>query len=207
MNKEITIGEKFLTEFVKRISELSKKDFPASSPISPISNEFSEYNISPPIVEPEIQTISPPIHNQSYPISAPPLPVKEISQKFIAPKQSTPPNIPIVRPKQGYIDLGKLNMLINDPWIQSIECSGPDKKVTVKKGAKILMTSISLPETEIKTILESFSRATRIPIAEGTIKAMHNNLMITGVISEFVGSRFIIQKVTPPTWPARSKGH
>ena len=112
-------------------------------------------------------------------------------------RQPPPKPIPIVQPKPGFIDLGKLNFLIIDPWVQTIECHGPDKNVTVRKGGRTLMTPVTLTEQEIRNVIESFSRETKIPLIEGILKTAYENLLITAIVSEYVGGRFIIQKINP----------
>jgi hypothetical protein len=97
---------------------------------------------------------------------------------------------------EGFI-LGKLERLIKDPSIQSIECLGPNKKILVKRYNKLNKTSIILTKQEIVEIIENFSVKAKIPVVGGILKAAVGNLIISAVVSEFVGSRFIINKITP----------
>jgi len=91
----------------------------------------------------------------------------------------------------------KIGPLLRDNTIVAIECPGPGKNVMIKKYNQINMTRIILAEDEIKTIIEYFSNEARIPLAGGIIKAAVGNSIISAVVSEFVGSRFIINKITP----------
>lgn len=91
----------------------------------------------------------------------------------------------------------KINPLINDSAVQMIECSGPGKSLAVKVRNKIKITKITLSEIEIKEIIDYFSREARIPVIGGILKAAVNDLIISGVVSEFVGPRFIITKKSP----------
>lgn len=104
---------------------------------------------------------------------------------------------PVPQPIPAGFSLGRLNPIISDNTITTIECSGPGKLVMVRGMGKVSSTRITLSEQEIKTIIETFSRTARIPILGGMFKAAIGNLVITAVISEFVGSRFIINKYTP----------
>ena len=93
--------------------------------------------------------------------------------------------------------LGKIDPLIRDQKLTTIECTGPNKPLLVKIINKVTPTQITLNEQEIRNIAESFSKAAKIPIIEGIFKAAVGNLVITAVLSNFVGSRFIINKYTP----------
>jgi hypothetical protein len=91
----------------------------------------------------------------------------------------------------------KIGPLLRDNTIVTIECPGPGKNVMIKKYNQINMTRIILAEDEIKTIIEYFSNEARIPLAGGILKAAVGNSVMSAVVSEFVGSRFIINKITP----------
>lgn len=94
-------------------------------------------------------------------------------------------------------NLGKLEPLIADDRVTNIECPGPGKYILVKIQGKINPTRITLSEGEIKNIIEIFSQYSKIPVMEGLFKTAIGNLVITAVMSDFVGSRFIINKYTP----------
>lgn len=93
--------------------------------------------------------------------------------------------------------LNKLDHLIKDKRIQMIECPGPGKNVLVKVRTKISTTRISLNEIEIKEVINYFSKSTQIPIMGGILKAALGSLIISAVVSDHVGSRFIINKKSP----------
>ncbi|MFH1359286.1 MAG: hypothetical protein ABIH37_05340 [archaeon] len=100
---------------------------------------------------------------------------------------------------QGTIDtaLKKIEPLIQDKSIQLIECPGPGKNVLVKARNKINTTKVALSENEIKNVINYFSDKSMIPIIGGILKAAVDDLIISAIISEFVGSRFIINKKSP----------
>ena len=91
----------------------------------------------------------------------------------------------------------KLNFLIKDPAVTEIECVGAYQQLLVKKGGSIQKTHVKLSIEEIYQLIAEFSQKTRIPVLDGTIKAALNNLIITAVLSEMLGPRFILQKKNP----------
>ena len=106
------------------------------------------------------------------------------------------------------ITLGKITPLLNERSISSIECPGPNKNLLVFKGGTIEATPIILTQNEIDEIMEEISAITRIPIVQGVFKAAITNLIFTAVISEFVGTRFLIEKRRPvqvPRYPQRKR--
>ena len=105
--------------------------------------------------------------------------------------------LPLTSPTEGYPELGKLNTLVSDAGVEGVECLGPDKNILVKKGGRVQRTSVILTKEEIKKILRDFSQKTRIPLTKGTFKAALGNLILTAILSEFVGTKFILQKKNP----------
>lgn len=100
-------------------------------------------------------------------------------------------------PDQGPIHLGKIAALLKDPSVFSIECSGPGKNVLVNRAGSVQTTPLQLTKEDIDTVMENFSDKTRIPLITGVFKAAYQDLLITAVVSEFVGTRFIVQKMMP----------
>lgn len=88
----------------------------------------------------------------------------------------------------------KILPLISAPDISSVECTSPGKPLLLNKYGNIQISNISLSEEEVKQILQEVSQKTRIPVITGVFKAMFDNYLFTAVVSEFVGTRFIIQK-------------
>ena len=105
--------------------------------------------------------------------------------------------IPEPAPMPEGFNLGKLQQFINDNAIQSIECTGPGKPIFVKTFGRTNSTRVTLSIEEIKQIIEEFSKHARIPPVRGILKAGVGNLIISAVSSEYVGSRFIINKISP----------
>ena len=136
----------------------------------------------------------------------PPLPPRPVSfahrikispQKIQPPKIQIPPQQPTAQPMQGRIFLGKVAQFLRDPSVLSVECTGPAKHLLVNRSGTIQTTPVTLTKQETDQILGEISAQTQIPIVPGLFKALYKNLLITAVVSDYVGTRFIIQKRTP----------
>ncbi len=97
-------------------------------------------------------------------------------------------------PKDGF---GKIDPILKDPSVMSIEVPGPGKRVLVNRGGKVQPTSLMLLKDDIDRIINHLSEKTRIPVVPGLFKAVYGDLVMTAVVSDFVGSRFLIQKRNP----------
>jgi hypothetical protein len=122
------------------------------------------------------------------------------NQFLTIPKQKIPPRFQDINPTptRSGIDLGKLNQIINNPMTQAVECDGQNTfiKVISKDGRKS-ETQIILTKEEIDKIIETFSQLTKIPKVEGVYKVASGNLILMAVVSEVVGSKFVIKKIAP----------
>jgi hypothetical protein len=98
-------------------------------------------------------------------------------------------------PTDKSIELGKLNILIQDRNVQSIECEGDDTKIFVIGTMGKKPTSIVLSKEEINAVIDKFSQESKIPKTIGIFKVVVGKLMLTAMISESVGTRFIIKKI------------
>ena len=112
-----------------------------------------------------------------------------------------PRQIPVIKPQkvqqpqQTVNTLEKLKGILADPKVIMLECPGPDKFILVKTATRVMTTGIKLSKEDISSITENFSKETKIPIIAGLFKAVKDNLMITAIISEVTGSRFILKKI------------
>jgi len=130
---------------------------------------------------------------QKSPIETPKLP--EINYTV---KQDVIESIkPEYHPRPKELNLGKLEPILNDPMIQTVECPGPGKNLLVNKFGKINVTKIVLTREDINEIISNFSNLAQIPLLDGILKAAVGNLMISAVSSEIVGSRFILNRINP----------
>lgn len=98
-------------------------------------------------------------------------------------------------PVKTEIELGKLEPLIKDPLVKIIECNGPEERVVVIGSMGTKPTGIILNKEEIDEVIIKFSNASKIPVHEGVFKVVVGNLILCAVVSEIVGSKFIIKKM------------
>ncbi len=92
---------------------------------------------------------------------------------------------------QGY---GKITLLLDDVSVSTIECYGAGKPLIVIRAGQKQMTKIVLSADEIKNILEKISDNVHIPLLEGVFRAAVDNFSINAVVSDIIGSRFVIKK-------------
>ena len=113
------------------------------------------------------------------------------------PEPIIPPTIQHIRPipTRRDIDIGKLNPLIKDPLVKTIECNGPDEKIVVSGTMGRKNTNVILNKEEIYGVIKKFSDETKIPVEEGIFKAAFGRLIISAIVSNITGSKFIIRKM------------
>src|SRR4030042_2260307 len=101
------------------------------------------------------------------------------------------------------INLFKLNPLVKDSAVKIIEVN-PDEKVTVTGTMGTKPTDIILSKEDIDGIINKFSEISRIPVTEGVYRVVAGNMILSAVISEVIGSKFVIKKIMPsqPQYPA-----
>ena len=98
-------------------------------------------------------------------------------------------------PTNTEIDLGKLNAFVQDPLVKVIACNGPDENIVVHGSMGTKPTNIILKKEEIDEIIKRFAEAAKIPQDEGIFKAVFGKLILSAIISETVGSKFVIRKI------------
>jgi hypothetical protein len=106
--------------------------------------------------------------------------------------QKLPPAKPVL---PGEIDFGKINALIQDRLVTSIECQGENKNLIVKRAGTIMRTQITLNKDEIMKIIQSFSDEAKIPLIEGMLNARVKDFEIAAVVSENLGPSFILKRI------------
>lgn len=196
--------EIFLREFTKELIRNSYKEVFPHHPLKPEIEmptvPVFQKIIQPEIIKPRVIEIGEarkfaPVPRLIRPMVQPMRPVQPlpITQPSSPAAQVIPAPVPL---PEGF-SLGKLDFLIADNRITSIECPGPGKPILVRSMGRANITSISLGEQNIQNIIEQFAQTARIPIIGGLFKAAIGNLVITAVLSDFAGSRFIINKYSP----------
>lgn len=99
--------------------------------------------------------------------------------------------------KPETINLGKLAAILVDPSVFSVECPGPYKNLLVNRGGNIQTSGITLTPEEVNAVMHNISEQTRIPLMPGVFRAAVQDLLVTAVISDYVGTRFMVQKRNP----------
>lgn len=98
-------------------------------------------------------------------------------------------------PTSKKVDIGKLNTLVRDPLVRIIECNGPNEKIVVIGTMGRKNTKIILNKEEIENIIRKFSEAAKIPVHEGIFKVVVGRMILNAIVSEVIGSKFIIRKM------------
>jgi len=124
--------------------------------------------------------------------------IKKIPPVLRIPEPMLPQTVSHIRPMptSEEIDMGKLNTLIRDPLVKVMECNGPEENILVIGAMGRKPTHIKLSMGEIEETLGKFAAASRIPVHEGLFKAAFGNLVISAVVSEIAGIKFIIRKIS-----------
>ena len=114
------------------------------------------------------------------------------------PKTKLPMRLQYLKPypTKIEIDLDKLNPLIQDPMIKTIECHGESESIIVQGNIGRKATNIMLTRDEINNVLQKFSQKSKIPLQEGVIKIVLGTVILSAIISDVVSSKFIITKMT-----------
>lgn len=120
------------------------------------------------------------------------------NRRLFIPEPKLPPQLAYLKPTPSFnveLDLGPLNQFLKDPSVRSIECNGPDTGIVVKTQNQEKVTEVMLNQEEISQVINIFSTQTKIPIEEGTFRVALGNLAFSAIISDIVGSKFIIKKL------------
>lgn len=115
----------------------------------------------------------------------------QISQPKII---KTNPQPLIVKTGSNIYGYDKIISLLRNPQVQYVECEGKDTPLKVILRGQKQITNVILNEEDIKDILKKISEKTRIPLVEGVFKVVVDNFIFNAVISEAVGTMFIIKK-------------
>lgn len=122
---------------------------------------------------------------------------KTIRPALQIPEMQLPPTVAHIKPEatKEVIKLGRLDSCIQDPSIRIIECNGPGEEIYVGGSMGRKPTAIRLSEEEIEEVLGKFSTASKIPVNEGLFKAAIGNAVMSAVVSDIVGIKFVIRKI------------
>lgn len=109
-----------------------------------------------------------------------------------------PERLRYLQPEISHIvlPLGRINSLIQDSDIHSIECQGEDTPIIINTATEKKSTKIKLNKFEIEKIIQEFSRHARIPLQNGITEIALGNLSLLALLSESK-IRFKIEKIKP----------
>lgn len=93
-----------------------------------------------------------------------------------------------------FISSEKIANILFSPEVKSVECKGAGKPLLITKNNIVSTSNVALTEEEISSFMKDVSQKTRIPLITGLFKALLGQFVIIAVVSEFVGTRFVIQK-------------
>jgi len=125
-------------------------------------------------------------------------PFKQPPQRLHIPETRLPPQFSYLRPYSKpdiELDLGKLNPLLADPATNVIEANGEGQDIIVRGRMGTMPVQINLTKEEINNVIKVFSEKSKIPVSEGAIKIVLGKYILSAIISEEAGSRFIIKKI------------
>ena len=197
------IREKFLKDFTSELiearSEQIMKDLKSqeqkirvkrAKDVEKLKNKYIKSKlIKKPVVK---KTVKKAVKKKSA-VKKKPVPRKRLPRPVPVTQQLAPLNV-----RGPRLELGKLNELIADPTVQSIECPGPGKLLILKKNNPTMKSKIKLTKAEITHVVTEFSEKARIPLMEGMLRARVGNLQVSAVVSKLTSSRFIITRIYAP---------
>ena len=189
----------FLNEFVKSLIKIS---LPA-----PNKSKFSSLNISPEIHETTLLALPIP---REIPVATSErisldtgtkiITLKEIemsephSHNYTPARDAVQPatKSPKIPPKMSF--WGRISTFMFDEAVEIIECLGPEKPLVIIRNSKPIPVILYLTNEEIQSIIENIARETNTQSNTSFIRAESSTYSMTAVMSELVGSRFVIQK-------------
>lgn len=123
--------------------------------------------------------------------------IKNQKRVFRLPEPKLPKTLQDLKPKatSEKIDLKRLNTLLDDSNVNSMESEGPNKRIIVEGIMGRKKTNIILEKQEIQNILDEFSTKSKIPLVEGITKIALGDLILTATISKDSGPQFTIRKM------------
>lgn len=94
-------------------------------------------------------------------------------------------------------EYGKITPLLEDPSVSKIECQGEGIPIMVMRTGQKQKTRIILNRQEIADILEKISDKAHVPLLGGVFRSAVEKFSINAIVSEMIGSKFIIKKHSP----------
>lgn len=194
MDKTLIVNSQFIklfTESIIKTVAIRKYKINLNEIINPdlipsISDSVMRNSMGQRRIIPDLLSIPRPLPSLSS-IPLPP-PILRANHSFQMPKNY---QLPVAG------EYGKLNQFLKEKSITIIECSGPNKELTIVRDGDKQLTKITLSQEEIKNFLDLVAKKANLPITEGVFKSQVDDFEINAVISDVIGTRFIIRKDTP----------
>jgi hypothetical protein len=204
MNQSLDSRSLFLEEFIKRLIIKSRVQ-PKIEKRVVLLEKLEEVVVSPPRLEIEHKKIEPVRKIEQVIAKKPEKPIitsKTIEISAAAPKMpQIKPIIPQAKPMMPPTPqmpkitiMERLTRIFADPGVQMLNCPGPNKNILITRLGMVQTSQLSFNENEIKEFMNELSEKTRIPLIPGLIKVIFQNLIITAVVSEFVGTKFVAER-------------
>jgi hypothetical protein len=95
-------------------------------------------------------------------------------------------------PKSSAPTPNQLKNILEDSSINAVECQGPNKPLVLRKQGATVLSSVTLSEAEIQKQINQWAENTNSPLTNGILRADNENLTITAVVSDLIGSRFMV---------------
>jgi len=100
------------------------------------------------------------------------------------PIHRTPSNLSYMKPTTNEkINVGKLNILLQDANVKTIEVEGSNQNAVVTGTMGRKNTNITLTKQDIEEVLNEFATRSKIPISEGITKINLGNFSLTSIKS------------------------
>jgi hypothetical protein len=119
-------------------------------------------------------------------------------RRLKVPSPKLPEHLSYLKPEfkgRTSLDLGRLNLFLDDPMVKEIQCDGPNENILVSGIFGTKPTKTILKKEEIDNVIDEFSNESKIPVEPGLFKVVIGNTIFTAIISETTNSRFIITKM------------
>ncbi len=193
----------FLEEFVKRMIIKSLPRAPQLNKKDGLLNKLEKVSAAPPALKIQGKYEETPPHltreflgpeeAQEKKIEALPQQVMLFEPKVVTKAvQVAPLQKPGEEPRVHVMDV--LTPILADPSVQNINCPGPEKYLLITRTGLIQASNMRFTADDINNFMKDISQKTRIPLLPGLFKVAYGNYIITAVISEFVGTKFVIEK-------------
>jgi hypothetical protein len=203
MNNQKELRVLFLEEFVKRMIIKSLPRAPQLNKRDGLLNKLEKVSAAPPALKIQTKYEETPPHltkeflgpeeGKEKKIEALPQQVRLAEPKVVVKTVQVAPLQKSGEEPRVYI-MDALNPILADPSVQNINCPGPDRYLLVTRMGLVQSSNMRFAAEDINNFMKDISQKTRIPLLPGLFKVAYGNYIVTAVVSEFVGTKFIIER-------------